>query len=139
MLDFEPYIQSYLQLAVERWDRHCDNAAKTEVDGRWTVDSLLWFNYLAFDTISDLCFGEPFGMTDKEADITVIKKEDGTVVYMPAIQILNERGDYAASLGVIRPWLRPFAKVSALVDFSGHACVLTFLESSDCRSMVQER
>lgn len=112
MLDFEPYIQSYLRLAIERWDKHCEHASKIEADGTWTVDCLLWFNYLAFDTISDLCFGEPFGMVDKEADITVIKKEDGSVVYMPAIQILNERGDYAASLGVIRPWLRPFAKVS---------------------------
>lgn len=138
MLDFEPYIQSYLRLAVERWDKHCENAAKSEMDGCWTVDSLLWFNYLAFDTISDLCFGEPFGMTDKEADITVIKKENGTVVYMPAIQILNERGDYAASLGVIRPWLRPFAKVSALVAFSCHESVLTCC-ILDCGSMVQER
>ncbi|KAK9893895.1 isobutene-forming enzyme and benzoate 4-hydroxylase [Cystobasidium minutum MCA 4210] len=110
MLDFEPYIQSYLRLAVERWDKHCENARKTEKDGWWTVDCLLWFNYLAFDTISDLCFGEPFGMTDKEADLAVIKKEDGSVVYMPAIQILNERGDYSSSLGVIRPWLRPYFK-----------------------------
>lgn len=115
MLDFEPYIQSYLRLAIERWDKHCENARKTEGDGAWKVDCLLWFNYLAFDTISDLCFGEAFGMVDKEADITVIKKEDGSVVYMPAIQILNERGDYAASLGVIRPWLRSFAKVGTSV------------------------
>lgn len=26
------------------------------------VDALLWFNYLAFDVLSDLAFGEPIDM-----------------------------------------------------------------------------
>lgn len=29
------------------------------------VDALVWFNYLAFDLLSDLAFGEPIGMVEK--------------------------------------------------------------------------
>ena len=41
-----------------------------DVDSKWgrslaKMDVLLWFNYLAFDIISDLAFGEPLGMVNK--------------------------------------------------------------------------
>ena len=32
------------------------------------------------------------------------------IEYFPAIQILNERGDYAASMGVLPPWVRPLLR-----------------------------
>ena len=32
------------------------------------------------------------------------------VQYFPAVQILNERGDYSASMGVLPPWVRPLLK-----------------------------
>lgn len=32
------------------------------------------------------------------------------VRYFPAVQILNERGDYSASMGVLPPWVRPLLK-----------------------------
>lgn len=32
-------------------------------------DALLWFNYLAFDILSDLAFGERIGMVEKVGKI----------------------------------------------------------------------
>jgi benzoate 4-monooxygenase len=32
------------------------------------------------------------------------------VKYIPAIQILNSRGDFSACMGVIPPWIRPWIK-----------------------------
>ena len=32
------------------------------------------------------------------------------VEYFPAVRILNERGDYSASMGVLPPWVRPLLK-----------------------------
>ncbi|CAE6424331.1 unnamed protein product [Rhizoctonia solani] len=77
------------------------------------------FNYLAFDIIGDLAFGSPFGMIAAQRDSAPMlehvegqdsKSAKRTVKHVPAIKILNERGDYAASLGVIPPWWRPWAK-----------------------------
>lgn len=32
------------------------------------------------------------------------------VVHIPAVQILNDRGEFSASMGVLPPWLRPYVK-----------------------------
>jgi benzoate 4-monooxygenase len=32
------------------------------------------------------------------------------VVEIPAVQILNDRGEYSASMGVLPPWWRPFVR-----------------------------
>jgi hypothetical protein len=32
------------------------------------------------------------------------------VEYFPAVRILNDRGDYSASMGVLPPWVRPLLK-----------------------------
>lgn len=37
------------------------------------------FNFLAFDVIGSLAFGEPFGMVDREADIVMVENEKGQV------------------------------------------------------------
>jgi len=46
------------------------------------------------------------------ADIVTITKEDGSVIHRPGVQILNERGEYSATLGCMPPWVRPYMKVS---------------------------
>jgi benzoate 4-monooxygenase len=45
----------------------------------------------------------------------IAKPENGNepaikVKHIPAIQILNSRGDFSASMGVIPPWIRPWIK-----------------------------
>ena len=32
------------------------------------------------------------------------------IEYFPAVKILNDRGDYSASMGVLPPWIRPLLK-----------------------------
>lgn len=81
------------------------------------------YNYLAFDVIGDLAFGSPFGMLKVAKDIAPVVTsqtnamatygDEGAkmdVKYFPAVRILNERGDYSASMGVLPPWVRPLLK-----------------------------
>ncbi|KAL5522614.1 hypothetical protein ACEPAG_8631 [Sanghuangporus baumii] len=98
--------------------------------GRVWFNCMPWFNYWAFDIIGDLAFGSPFGMirnardvaltaADPEAamaDYGIVKNEIVdefkpvcAVKEIPAVRILNDRTDYPPSLGVLPPWIRPFA------------------------------
>lgn len=80
-------------------------------------------NYLAFDIIGDLAFGTPFGMLEAAKDIAQVPKSQDQVmqhygtekatadlVEIPAIQILNGRGEYSMSMGVLPPWWRPIVR-----------------------------
>ena len=76
------------------------------------------------DTLEgDLAFGSPFGMIAAAKDSAPVAKssEQGISVYgqdpskcettsIPAIKILNDRGEYSASMGTLPPWLRPVVK-----------------------------
>jgi len=76
----------------------------------------------AFDIVGDLAFGAPFGMIEAAKDIAKVPKnqegamnsygkEDGVEeVSVPAVRILNGRGEYSMSLGVLPPWWRPFVR-----------------------------
>lgn len=55
---------------------------------------------LATDVIGDLAFGTPFNMLERDAaDVVAITKEDGSIIYAPAIKILNERGEFSGQFG----------------------------------------
>jgi len=73
--------------------------------------------------VGDLAFGAPFGMLERAKDLAVVPKnqEDamksyGTdkisadVVEIPAVQILNGRGEYSMSMGVLPSYWRPFVR-----------------------------
>lgn len=49
-----PFIHDILRTFVEKLDKFCESDED--------VDALVWFNYLAFDVLSDLAFGEPIRM-----------------------------------------------------------------------------
>lgn len=73
------------------------------------LNCLLWFNLLAFDIISDLAFGKTLGMLEAGADLAEVKAKPGAPsVYLPAVDILNRRGDVNATLGCL-PALVPYA------------------------------
>ncbi|KAI0002159.1 cytochrome P450 monooxygenase [Russula compacta] len=134
VLQFEPYVKSYVRSFIQQWDRLCAGGAKglqgddgeggwRGRDGRVWLDCLPWFNYLAFDIIGDLAFGSPFGMIAAAKDSAPVAKshEQGISVYgqeatkcetisIPAIKILNDRGEFSAAMGVLPPWLRPIVK-----------------------------
>ncbi|KAH7923089.1 cytochrome P450 [Leucogyrophana mollusca] len=134
VLEFEPNVRLYVGQLLDQWDRLCDAAAKglsgTEGEGGWVgrngllwLDCLPWYNYLAFDIIGDLAFGSPFGMilnAKDSAPVAVSHKDamnaygsetDLAVVNIPAVQILNDRGEFSASMGVLPPSWRPYVRL----------------------------
>jgi benzoate 4-monooxygenase len=68
---------------------------KLETTGQAEFDFLKWANYLAFDIIGDLAFGEAFHFIETGKD-----HNDG-------IRVLNERGEWSATVGTM-PWLKPY-------------------------------
>ncbi|GAA5825132.1 hypothetical protein JCM10212_000352 [Sporobolomyces blumeae] len=113
--EFEPYIASTIRVLLKKWDELCEKARKNpsggSLKGYAVLDFLDWANAFAFDTIGDLAFGAPFGMLERDAaDIVTITKDDGSVIHAGGVKILNERGEYSATLGCLPPWIRPYMK-----------------------------
>jgi benzoate 4-monooxygenase len=75
-------------------------------------------NFFAFDVIGSLAFGRPFGMVSAGRDVAPVSTPASTsgttsssqIEHLPAIEILNRRGEYSATMGCIPPLLRPLAK-----------------------------
>ncbi|KAL4251988.1 cytochrome P450 family protein [Abortiporus biennis] len=132
VLEFEPHVRLYVRQLIQQWDKLCEGGAKglsgNDGEGGWKgrqgrvwLDCLPWYNYLAFDIIGDLAFGAPFGMLQaaRDAAPVAVSAEDAMkgygnqnceVQYLPAVQIINDRGTYSATMGVLAPWMRPLAK-----------------------------
>lgn len=81
-------------------------------------------NYLAFDIIGDLAFGAPFGMIEAGKDSAPVPKSQDDVMKsygndnvtyetqsIPAVQILNGRGEFSMSMGVLPAYWRPLVKL----------------------------
>ena len=122
---FEQYMHHNLEELVKQWDRMSGTATDSGQEYA-AIDSLHWFNYLAFDIIGDLvrysyhgvamvtnssqAFGAPFGMLSQGKDIAEVKKTpDSPITYAPAIEVLNRRGEVSGTLGCL-PALKPYAK-----------------------------
>jgi cytochrome P450 len=56
----EPLIQGYVNMFVDGIARACEQ-------GETPVDMVQWFNFVTFDIIGDLAFGEPFGCLENGA------------------------------------------------------------------------
>lgn len=105
---FEPFIRREAQLLVSRFQEFTKGGKRHE------LDMLSWMNYYAFDTIGSLAFGSVFGMLEQGRDDAEVDFEqpDGTIVKAtcPAIQIINERGEYSHAMGCVPTWMRPVFK-----------------------------
>ncbi|KAI9062240.1 cytochrome P450 monooxygenase pc-bph [Trametes sanguinea] len=133
VLEFEPHVRAHLIQLFKQWDKLCEGGEKglagDEGEGGWRgregrvwYDCLPWYNYLAFDIIGDLAFGAPFGMlvACKDSAPVAVKAQDAMekygkeaeyeVEHFPAVQVLNDRGEYSASMGVLPPHWRPLVK-----------------------------
>ncbi|POW16448.1 hypothetical protein PSTT_01320 [Puccinia striiformis] len=127
ILEFEPYIADTLACFLRKMDQVAaepnsvhdhkpQSDSKEDDDEGWRIlDILPWFNYLAFDIIGDLAFGERFGMIERGADIAGVEKE-GEVLYLPAIQILNERGEFSATQGSLPAGFEAIHEAEALTQ-----------------------
>lgn len=103
---FEQYIHSNLEQLAAQWDRR----SKEADGGYYKMDALHWFNYVAFDIIGDLAFGQPFGMLEKGQDIAQVQlTHDSPPTTAPAIQVLNRRGEVSNAIGTL-PEIKPYAK-----------------------------
>lgn len=79
-------------------------------------------NYLAFDIIGDLAFGAPFGMILAAKDSALVPKSQAAVMSsygksvecetqeIPAVQVINGRGVFSMSMGVLPAYWRPIAR-----------------------------
>ncbi|CAO1615093.1 unnamed protein product [Sympodiomycopsis kandeliae] len=110
---FEPFIRREVQLLVARFQEFI-KAAKEKGSKDHELDMLMWMNFFAFDTIGSLAFGSVFGMLEQgrdDAEVT-FERPDGTVVTdtVPAVKIINERGEYSHAMGCVPLWLRPIFK-----------------------------
>ncbi|PNP78706.1 hypothetical protein FNYG_08052 [Fusarium nygamai] len=56
----EPLIQGYVDMFIRGLSRLCEH-------GETRVDMVQWFNFVTFDIIGDLVFGEPFGCLENGA------------------------------------------------------------------------
>lgn len=109
IMSFEPYIHHNFEKFVKQWDR-MSLEGKNDPSGYYNMDAVHWFNFLAFDVISDLAFGKPFGMLEKGADIAETRQSpDDPVKYVPAIEMVNRRGEVSNAIGyyiAMKPWAK---------------------------------
>lgn len=52
----------------------------------------------------------PVAVSHKDAIESYGGDDKVEVEYLPAVQVINDRGTYSASMGVLAPWMRPLAK-----------------------------
>ncbi|KAK7461492.1 hypothetical protein VKT23_008666 [Stygiomarasmius scandens] len=132
VIEFEPEVRKFVDILLEQWEKLYGDAVKglsggegenewSGKDGRLWFNCLPWFNYLAFDFIGDLAFGQPFGMLyagkdtatavkDIDAAMKSLEKEDTSSIEtteIPAVEILNGRAAYGAPIGVLPRYWRP--------------------------------
>ncbi|KAG5637677.1 hypothetical protein H0H81_003645 [Sphagnurus paluster] len=113
VVEFEPHIRQHVADLIAQWDH-----PPPPPDVRPGV------NYLAFDIVGDLAFGAPFGMIAAAKDVAKVPRNqegamdsygkddsDEDAVEVPAVKILNGRGEYSMALGVLPPWWRPFVRM----------------------------
>lgn len=100
---FEGFMRAALGRFVRRLDAVCAGECFGDAvrPGGGALDALLWFNYLAFDIISDLAFGEPLGMVNKGSDLLPAERKDGTIFEEHAAALIDQRGRTAAVVGLM--------------------------------------
>ncbi|KAI5303189.1 hypothetical protein KEM56_007810 [Ascosphaera pollenicola] len=106
--EFEPLIESHLNVFIRQWNSIVDWHAKEGGVGPAIIDALPWLSFLAIDVIGDLAFGAPFGMLAKGQDEVEIRVPGKPVKYVPAVRVFNGRDEVGATIGHI-PWLKSYA------------------------------
>ncbi|KAF7333317.1 Benzoate 4-monooxygenase [Mycena venus] len=125
--EFIPLIHSTIGDFTQRLDEFC-------LKGEY-FDVLLWFNYLAFDVLSDLAFGERIGMLKQGSDLVEIQRAGESSVHENAIALVDEREHLAAIVG-IHPFLQ--VVVNSLPFLSGNKAT-SGLEELGRRQLIAAR
>ncbi|KAJ7042944.1 benzoate para-hydroxylase [Mycena alexandri] len=134
-----PFMDATIDIFTRRMDELC---GKDE-----HFDALLWFNYLAFDILSDFVFGERIGMLERGSDVVEIERSDHSVIHVNAIALVDEREHFAAIVGIhplfqrisgMLPWLSGNKATSALEELARRQ-VLKRISSGENRSDILGR
>lgn len=120
---------------LARVDKLEDNAATSGRDtwlglGGGEADVLMWLNYLTFDIISDLAFGEPLGMLDRESDMLGDEGQMNKKSQPGIAAMIDYRGRTAAFLGLF-PYLLPESVFSPLTRWIPDGFVQRGLKGTD--------
>ncbi|KAH8113979.1 cytochrome P450 monooxygenase pc-bph [Phellopilus nigrolimitatus] len=163
---FEPYVRQHVRELLARWDALCEGGAKGLAgddgeggwrgrDGRVCFNCLPWYNYLAFDIIGDLAFGSPFGMIQAGKDAAPVAKDTKAaiagygggaagagaapaVTELAAVQVLNDRGEYSAAMGVLPPRCAAVQNLAGLAVAAVAKRLACPTERTDLLSKLQE-
>ena len=89
----EPLIQVYVNMFINGLGRACDQ-------GETPVDMVQWFNWVTFDIIGDLAFGEPFGCLENGATDWLLKLNqiEEAQMHFRIIQHIPLLGRYARQI-----------------------------------------
>ncbi|KAJ7719960.1 benzoate para-hydroxylase [Mycena metata] len=100
--EFVPLIHSTLGQFMLKMDVLCEAGE--------FFDLLPWLNYLAFDILSDLAFGEPIGMLQQGSDVVSVHLSDNSLANENAIALVDKREHFAAVAGIESwiPWVTKY-------------------------------
>lgn len=89
----EPLIQNYVNMFISSLSRLCEN-------GETSTDMVQWFNFVTFDIIGDLAFGEPFGCLENGATdwLAKLNQIEEAQMQFRIIQHLPLLGRYARQI-----------------------------------------
>ncbi|KAG7445087.1 cytochrome P450 monooxygenase pc-bph [Guyanagaster necrorhizus] len=138
VLEFQPYVRRYVGQLLGQWEKLYDNALKGMSgkegegwegrDGRLWLDCLPWANYLVFDIIGDLAFGNPFGMIMAAKDSAPMAQDPHAVMdsygqagvehaskEIEVIKILGGSSQtFLATMGALPNWWRSLIALNPL-------------------------
>ncbi|KAG8763171.1 hypothetical protein FRC11_005709 [Ceratobasidium sp. 423] len=116
VLAFEPRVQEHIRRFCAQLDTRCEQALKGVSgfnwgvkDGRAVLNSCPQFAYLAFDIISDLALGVPFGMIEGQKDSTpasLALSSKRNVQGIPVVRLVALGGKAALALGSFPSWVQ---------------------------------
>ncbi|KAL6704174.1 hypothetical protein ACN47E_008734 [Coniothyrium glycines] len=89
----EPLIQNYVNIFIRGLTKACET-------GEVVVDMVQWFNFVTFDIIGDLAFGEPFGCLEDGATdwLAKLNQIEEAQMHFRIIQHIPLLGRYARQI-----------------------------------------
>ncbi|KAF8747354.1 Cytochrome P450 monooxygenase, partial [Rhizoctonia solani] len=109
VLAFEPRVRGHIERFCAQLDMRCEQALQGvsgfnwEVkDGSAIINCCPQFAFLAFDLISDLALGFPFGLIDAQKDstpTTLSLASKRSAQSLPIIQIISQSGTFVKFIG----------------------------------------
>ncbi|KAH8824010.1 cytochrome P450 [Flagelloscypha sp. PMI_526] len=136
--DMEPHIHTFIEQLFTQFDRFLspksgveggEGSGWTKHHGRVWFDIMPWYHFMTFDVISQLAFGNSFGMVVAGQDAAPVPtlatletiqkggvdaKERPELEYttVPAIQLLASSTEFTTTLATLPPYARPWIRSS---------------------------